>query len=209
MDDLNCYLLKFDCLANYLMSFIAKSGLHYIPFGPTFYIISVDFWLDVIIIDISDKLGNFSKSPAPFISGHDYLFCSYILESTVKLDETIKYRNFRRCDHTSLLMDFNQKLIYSNVIKEDSVPNYLVSHLINSITSSLDKFASITVRKLSRPSSPWLTNQLKNYFRQRDFLYKHVRGAGDRNPLILYKNKRKELKIKLNSARECLILVNS
>ncbi|CAD6227322.1 GSCOCG00011978001-RA-CDS, partial [Cotesia congregata] len=202
MGDLNCNLLKSDRPANHLKSFIAESNLHCIPYGATFHTTETHSWLDVIIVDSKDKLGNYSKSLRPFIGGHDYLVCNYKLELTSKYDKTVKFRNFNRCDHIALSTDLTQKLYIAALNLEDLDPNYLVSHLITSTTSALDTHAPFTTRRLTRPSSPWLTKELRTEFHQRDILYKRARRTRDTNLMILYKKMRKDLKNKLNTARD-------
>ncbi|KAH0553232.1 hypothetical protein KQX54_000060, partial [Cotesia glomerata] len=56
MGDLNCNLQKNDHPASHLKSFLTEPGLYCIPYGATFHTLTVDSWLDVIIIDSGDKL---------------------------------------------------------------------------------------------------------------------------------------------------------
>ncbi|CAG5084884.1 Protein of unknown function [Cotesia congregata] len=191
MGDLNCNLLKSDRPANHLKSFITESKLYCIPFGPTFHTTETDSWLDVIIVDCADKLNNYTKTVTPFIGGHDYLFCNYKFESKTAYEKLVKFRDFKNCDHQGLTRDLNQKLNLANINLEDTEPNLLVTHFINSVTTSLDRFAPFITRKLTRPK-----------FRHRDNLYKRDRRTGNANLLTLYKKRRKDLKIKLKAARD-------
>ncbi|CAG5109295.1 Protein of unknown function [Cotesia congregata] len=212
MGDLNCNMLKSERSANHLKSFISEAGLYCIPFGLTFHTIDVDSWLDVIIIDGINKLGTFTKSASPFIGGHDYLLCNYKLELKTVYDKQVTYRDFKNCDHQSLAIDLNNKLNLGCINLEDFQPNELVTYFLDSINSSLDVFAPFTTRKLRRPSCPWLTHELKREFHIRDNLYKRARRTKDANSLALYKKMRKELKVKLNLARDAYfkqILENS
>ncbi|CAG5093112.1 Protein of unknown function [Cotesia congregata] len=202
MGDLNCDLLKTERPGEHLKSFISESGLYCIPFGPTFHTTEVDSWLDVIIIDNLDKLNSYVKSTSPFIGGHDYLYCNYKLEQKPTNEKLVTFRDFKNCDHDNLRNDLNQKLCLSNINVNDTQPNDLVNHFINSVTYCLDNNAPFETRKLCRPSSPWFTNELKRDFRQRDHLYKQARRSGNANLLALYKIKRKELKTKLTLIRD-------
>lgn len=73
--DLNCNLLETGWAANHLKTFIYESSLYCIPYNTTHRCGHGDSWLDVIILDAASKLISFHKSEAPFIAGHDYLFC--------------------------------------------------------------------------------------------------------------------------------------
>ncbi|CAG5090761.1 Protein of unknown function [Cotesia congregata] len=190
MGDLNCNYMKTDRPSNHLKSFIADSGLYCIPYGSTFHIFGVDLLLVV--------------SQMPFIGGHDYSCCKYKFEVIPKYDKTVKFRDFKHCDHEALTNNLNRELNLANANTNlDGLdPNYLVGHFINAITSALDNFAPFVTRKSSRPSSPWLTGELRHKFRQRDNLYKKARRTGDQNLLAQYKIKRKELKFELASARD-------
>lgn len=200
--NLNCNLLKTERPDEHLESFISESSLYCIPFGSTFYTTEVDSWLDVIIIDNLDKLNSYVKSASPFVGGHDYLYCNYKLEQKPTYEKLVTFRDFKNCDHDKLRNDLNQKLCLSNINVNDIQPNDLVNHFINSVIYCLDKNAPFETRKLSRPSSPWFTNELKRDFRQRDHLYKQARRSGDANLLNLYRIKRKELKTKLTLIRD-------
>ncbi|XP_044597348.1 uncharacterized protein LOC123273929 [Cotesia glomerata] len=202
MGDLNCNLLKSNRQSNHLKSFISESGLYCIPYGPTFHTTETESWLDVIIIDNEDKLGRYSKSSLPFIGGHDYLLCEYRLESPIKYDKKVEFRDFRNCNHAALANDLNSKLNQININFEEADPNDLTSYFNKSIIASLNNFAPLTEKKLKRPNNPWLTNALRREFRERDTLYKRARRTGDQNLLRLYKMKRKDLKNKLNIARD-------
>lgn len=135
----------------------------------------------------------------PFIGGYDYLFCDYKLDPPMKYDKKIKYRDFRNCNHVALKDELNEKLRLTNTNKNIGDAN--LSYLIKSVTSSLDNFAPLTERKLSRPKNRRLTNALKQEFRERDALYKRAHRTGDRELLVLYMSKKKDLKNKLNAAR--------
>lgn len=202
MGDLNCNLLKSDRLSNHLQSFISESGLYCVPYGPTFHTTETESWLDVIIIDNEDKLVRYSKSSLPFIGGHDYLLCEYRLEPPIKYDKKVKFRDFRNCNHVALADDLNNKLNQININFEEADPNNLISYFNESIIASLNNFAPFTEKKLKRPNNPWLTNALRREFRERDALYKRARRTSDQNLLRLYKMKRKDLKNKLNIARD-------
>lgn len=202
--DLNCNLLKCERSYYHLKSFITDSGLVCVPYqyGPTYHTNDVDSWLDVIIVDSHDKINNFSKSPSPFIGGHDYLLCDYNLPQPKCNVRSVKFRDFRKCDNLALSQSLSQRLDLRNIDVDSSDPSEMASHFIISIINSLDDFAPFSVRKLNRPKNPWLTNEFKLKLKNRDPIYKQARRTSDSNLLTLFKNLRRELKLELNTARD-------
>ncbi|XP_074099260.1 uncharacterized protein LOC141527590 [Cotesia typhae] len=202
LGDLNCNLLKTDRAPAHLNSFITDSDLFNVPFGSTYHTSGTDSWLDVIIIDSQDKLGAFSKSQSPFIGGHDYLSCEYRLSLPSKFTKTVCFRDFRHCDHQALAEVLTTNLIQTSLIHQTSDPNELLNYFMHSVTDSLDNIAPHRERILKRQVSPWITKELKAELHARDALYKQARRSRDLHLLTIYRIKRRELKSKLNNARE-------
>lgn len=114
--DLNCNLLVSDTAANHLKTFICDSSLYCVRFGATYHEQNSDSWQDVIIVDSENKVGKFFKSSVPFINGHDFLFCEYIINYHKLNNKQITYRNFKNCNHaelSSLLANSFDSLIQS------------------------------------------------------------------------------------------------
>ena len=65
-----------------LVSLINEHGFFNVPFGTTHHATIAGTWLDLIIVDISDKVISFDKSKVPSICNHDYLILDYKLENT-------------------------------------------------------------------------------------------------------------------------------
>lgn len=77
----------------------------------------------------------------------------------------------------------------------------MASLFLTSVKNSLNEFAPFSGRILNRPSSPWLTHELKLKLKNRDAIYKQSRRTRNSNLLLLYKILRRELE-KLNDARD-------
>lgn len=199
--DLNCNHLKTDRLACHLQSFITEFALFCVPHGPNYHTNEVDSWLDVIIVDNEDKVGNYSKSTAPFIGGHDYTFIEYKLEHPKKCNKVNKYRDFRNCDPLAFSQSLNMELNVNNIDIDNLDPDELTSYFLTVVSNSLDKYAHFSERKISRPNSPWLIKELKNELRHRNAIYNRARRNGDQNLLKYYKKLRSELNVKRNTKR--------
>ncbi|CAG5078932.1 Protein of unknown function, partial [Cotesia congregata] len=176
-------------LCNYInfKTFIYESSLFCVPFETTHHTRNHDSWLD---------------SDAPFIAGHDYLYCEYLLNPPKSTDKLITFRNFKNCDHISLSNALTKILKCSDDFINNSDPNELLEYFLKNVLDTLDVYAPIVTRKITRNSNTWITNELKEKCRERDAIYKRAKRSGDSNLLKLFKLKRKELKSKLNMARE-------
>ncbi|XP_044575217.1 uncharacterized protein LOC123259023 [Cotesia glomerata] len=200
--DLNCNLLEDSYTANHLKDFIAESSLYCVPYGATFHKNNCDSWLDVILLDSETKLSSFTKSESPYIDGHDYLLCQYKLDNLKPLPKRITYRNFQNCDHLALSISLMNSLKIDSTVLENSNPDELLNIFKSGVLSSLDLFAPIFTRKVTRVNNPWFTKELKVKCKERDEIYKKARRNRDPNLLALFRQKRKELKSELNHARE-------
>lgn len=91
-------------------------------------------------------------------------------------------------------------------ISDDAIenfdPNEILDYFLKHSIESLDIYAPLVTRKVRRNSNIRVTAELKNNCRERDLFYKRAKRTGDQNLLKLYKLKRKQIKIKLNAARE-------
>lgn len=200
--DLNCDLLSSAYFSNHLKTFIAELSLHCVPYGATHHINSKDSWLDVVLLDNKCKQGTFFRSKQPFINGHDYLYCEYIFDVPNKVEKSITYRKFSVCNHNILSNRLFHSLNVGNRLLSNTNPNDLLKIFQTNVLTTLDEFAPLCTRKVTRPPNPWLTRELKTKCKERDALYKRAKRTGNANLLSQFKIRRKELKLELNIARE-------
>ncbi|KYN00511.1 hypothetical protein ALC62_08708, partial [Cyphomyrmex costatus] len=108
--DLNCDLLTDNFESKYLSDFLNDYSFFSVPYGPTHYSTHSHSQLDVVIVDSSDKIHNFSKSSVPFAAGHCLVTVYYQFSNLNKIPHNITYRNFVNCNHTSLANDLSSLL---------------------------------------------------------------------------------------------------
>ena len=108
--DLNCNSLGSGFEAASLRESVSAYALNIIDSDPTFHMAAADSWLDVFIIDSSDKVRSFRESEAPFIAGHDLLEMSYRFESPPNSVRTIVCRSFGRFNDSVFLDCFGRVL---------------------------------------------------------------------------------------------------
>ncbi|CAG5093309.1 Protein of unknown function, partial [Cotesia congregata] len=188
--------------SNHLNTFILESSLFCIPFNATHHTERSDSWLDVILLDDQSKLGNYFKSDALFIAGHDYLYCEYQIDLPKPVEKFIVYRNFKNCDHTALSMSLVNALCLGFDVLNNIDPNELLEFFLKGVLDALDDYAPVVKCKINGNSNCWITRDLKNKCRECDKLYKLAKRTGDQIMLKHFRIRRKELKIELNHARE-------
>ena len=74
MGDLNSDLLRSDYYSLHLQLLICENSLYLVPSGASHYTEHVDTWLDVVLLDRTEKLLSFEKSDAPLFAGMTTLF---------------------------------------------------------------------------------------------------------------------------------------
>ena len=119
-----------------LVSLISEHGFFNIPFGATHHVTNTGTWLDLIIVDSSDKVFSFPKSAAPFICNHDYLFLGYKLitnNATATVTRTRDFRNFDQAKFSSKLRISVDTSTFSNYLNTD--PNQLLNIFQNASLS--------------------------------------------------------------------------
>lgn len=77
-EDLNCDLLSSFHVSNHLKTYISLKT--YYMCGATHHVNNNETWLNEILLDNKYKKGSYFKSMQPFISGHDYLVCEYLID---------------------------------------------------------------------------------------------------------------------------------
>lgn len=109
--DLNCDLISFSYVSNHLKTLISEQSRHCVPYGATHHVDNSESWLDVILMDNKCKQGAFFQSNQPFINGHDYLVCEYLLDLPKRCEKQVKFRSFsdknRNDLATSLMRSLN------------------------------------------------------------------------------------------------------
>ena len=110
---------------------VSSYSLNIVDSDPALYTAAADSWLDVFIIDSSDKVRSFHKSEAPFIAGHDLLEMSYRFESPPNPVRTIVRRSYGRFND-SVFLD-----CVGRVLDED----YL--HSLEGLSSSVEIDSSL------------------------------------------------------------------
>ncbi|KAH0563649.1 hypothetical protein KQX54_003746 [Cotesia glomerata] len=124
-------------------------------------------------------------------------------DTALRLFKVTQYRTKRgkNCNHDALTKCMATRLrLDSDFISLD--PDELVSYFTQQVISSLDCHAPMATRSVHRRRCPWLTQKLLLELRERDKLYKSAKRTNNRDLLALYKNKRRDLEVKLNIARD-------
>uniref|UniRef100_A0A6V7IZG8 Reverse transcriptase domain-containing protein n=1 Tax=Bracon brevicornis TaxID=1563983 RepID=A0A6V7IZG8_9HYME len=198
--DFNCDLAKTEAPGEFLRQFAYENSLYIVPHGCTHFAAQTASWLDVIIIDDESKLQSFWKTSAPFAANHRAVFADYKTRTLKFNRKQTTFRDFRNCDVELLNSAVNQGL--SIVSNHESDPDALVAHLEHTVISALDVYAPIRTRFVSRPPAPWMTLELRQMMKDRDYVYRSYRSSGSLLFLAQYREMRRKVKQKLKKSRE-------
>ena len=157
--------------ATSLRESVSFFGLNIVDSEPTYHTAAADSWLDVFIVDSSDKVQSFRKSEAPFIPGHDLLELSYRFESLPNPVRTIVRRNFGRFNDSAFLDCFGRVLdeehphSFEGLSSSVEIDSFLKS-LRGAIVFALDTQAPLRSFLVRRPRAPWLSAILRARIRE-------------------------------------------
>ena len=211
LGDLNADLLCSSTASNYfytesLKNLINDYGLYNVPFGATHHSTSPGTWLDVALVDSSDKILTFEKSMVPFICNHDYLIVDYKVESLIFNKRSVCTRDFRRFDSGSFSVQLKLQIessSFSTYLSQD--PNLLLDQFQTIALRLLDEQAPFTMRTIRKNPAPWFDNVLRRRCKERDKLYRKAKLMASPSLKLKYRILRKELKKDIRVARESFI----
>ena len=203
--DLNCNLLSSGFEAAFLCKSVSSYALNIVDSDPTFHTAVADSWLDVFIIDSSDKARSFRKSEAPFIAGHDLLEMSYRFESLPNPVRTIVRRSYGRFNDSVFLdcfgrvLDKNYLHSLEGLFSSVETDSFLKS-LRGAIVFALDNQAPLLSFPVRRPAAPWFSAILRARIRERNNLFRGAKRSGSVLAMAEYRLFRDVLVIDLRRA---------
>ena len=181
---------------------INEYGLYNVPFRATHHSTSPGTWLDVALIDLSDKIVTFEKSMLPFICNHDYLIVDYKVESHIFNKRSVCTRDFRRFDSGSFSLQLKSQIessSFSTHFSQD--PNLLLDQFQTIALRLLDEQAPFTTRTIRKNPALWFDNALRCRCKERDKLYRKAKRMASAYLKLKYRILRKKLKNDIRVAR--------
>ena len=188
MGDFNSNMLSQKPDAKYLRSFMDNHGLKLINHGVTHSKSNSESWLDLIMVDSSSSVLEFSKTEAPFIAGHHLISAKIKFFYPKPTKTAFSFRPLKNIDSNL----FNNALTKSNwdVFFSPSTIDERVSCLQDNIIKTLDTHAPIKHFVPSRPLEPWITFDLKMLHCERDRLYRKYKRNHSTYNLTNYRKAR-------------------
>lgn len=188
--------------STYLRNLINQHTYYLVPTQASYHVRNINSWLDVILIDSSDSVISFYKSPSPYIDGHDLVWADISL-STRKpnsISRTVRsFKNFSSSEYSDLA---SQRLKELNLQQTSHDVESYLTKFQTILLSCLDTLAPyITFQPKSR-FAPWMTTELKVKRRLRDQLYKRARRTNEQSHWAEYRDIRRALKKELALARD-------
>jgi len=180
--------------------FLDTFNLERVPFNPTYHVNDCHSQLDMIACSFPDLLVSHAQFPTSGLSNHDLLVAVFSL-SVPKYKPRLacfrSFKNFRLEDCRKDVRDtpWHEMFPFHDIDSKVDFFNYHVHALF-------DKHAPyVEVELRSRPI-PWLTADLIVKIKERDRMYKKVRGCSDKRIIAQYRKFRNRVKTEIRSARD-------
>ena len=180
LGDLNFNLLNNKPDTQRFRNLITSLNLNILPLNATYHSGNTESWLDVILTNNISRIVNHGQVRAPDVSPkHDIIFTTYSLKMPKYRPRMISYRDIKNINEEEL-EDEARRLPFHTVIDIPTVEEKL--HLLNSLVLNLyDKVAPVKTRRVTRPPSPWMTNELLALMSQRNIAFSKYRKASKEN----------------------------
>lgn len=122
--------------------------------------------IDPIFVNCSEFVIQSGVENADLISDHKLVFCKLKIPQYKYKQKFVTYRDFRQFENLAFLEDLHNtpwnNIIYVNNIDEK------VHMLSENIIKLFDRHAPLKTVRVSKPSSPWLTDTIKIMMKERD-----------------------------------------
>ena len=206
--DLNINFTVSSLECDHLKTILNDHSLFRVPLGPTHFTSNSNSTIDYIITDSQSKVLSYSLSTVPIAAGHHSLTIKYKIDTTV-IHRNIRYRDWKNCNFNLANRYFeqlNEQIVLH--VNNDCDPNSIVNLFNDNAQSILNTIPPFKTVSLKRPPAPWLTTDLKLLCKHRDKLYKKAKRLGSPQLLLEFRSLRREIKQKIQFARENFLRQN-
>jgi len=142
-----------------LLMFIESSSQYLVPYQTTHHLKNSSSFLDLCIVDDSEKISTFGQHCVPSLSAHDLIYIHYKINVERGCCRRVLCRDFRNFNEAEFLTDLRagdwERLMNSESIEEK------VDMMNNYILQCLDEHAPIQLRTFRNFPAPWLTSVTK------------------------------------------------
>ena len=94
------------------------------------------------------------------------------------------------------------------LISTESDPTQIVNLFTDNVNSIYNDIAPYKTVLLKRPSTPWITNESKLMYKQRDKLYKKAKRLESSTLLLEFRSLRRQIKEKIQAAQNNFLRQN-
>ena len=156
-----------------------------------------------LLITRKDKVTNYGQIATPYISIHDFMYLTYSMQTKKYKPKFITYRDLKNIDMDSVRqtaenIDWEQVTNSNNI--DDKVE--LLNKLILSI---FDKLAPLKTKRVTRPSAPWMTEEIQTLRRNRDKTLNDFKRNRTNDSELKYKKARNRLKQNIRNTKSAFI----
>lgn len=182
-----------------LVDLVKNIGFKILPLEPTFHRTNVHSTLDHIITKNADKVHSTGQFPSSGMSAHDTIYMCLPLMRRNKIHKLIKIRNFKNYNIQNIKADidnFDFSTIYNSTDLDDKV-----KILTNFLEYLMNKHFPLKEVRVTKPPTPWLTNDIENLSKKRNKLHRIHRKNDNDDTGKAYKKIRNKVKNMLRNSR--------
>lgn len=186
LGDFNVNLLQNK--VSYLSKCLEFYGFTQIVKEPTRISTQTTTLLDPIYVFNSDRVCSCTTIDANSISDHRLVLCTLEIHTKVNKSRFVTYRDFKNFVQDDFLIDLFS--VPWNTVYDLNNIDSKVDFLTNEMISIFDKHAPKLTKKVTKPFNPWLTDNLKLIFQERDRAWRIYRKNKTVTNLQYYKEMR-------------------
>lgn len=184
--DINYHFERPDRNTSNLKTIFRENSLQLVDSGASYYRVNPPSWLDVFLVDDLNKVVDCCSSGQSYISGYDY-GCIFYKFTFISAVHCFQFRGAKAFNHLQFQQDIivsvrNAKhLLFSDGI-DPSVDNFTLS-----LAKVLDKHLPLKTYRSRRPSTSYISDELKLLMKERDKLYPKFLRTRDFSLLSRYR----------------------
>jgi len=200
LGDFNSDLLSNNWYKTEVITLATSLNFFIVPLNATYHHTNGASLLDLIIVNDEDCVTCSGQFPLPALSMHDLIFIELKLEVPKFQPKLIRYRDFRsfnRDEFLLMLSSFNFSFLSSDADINEKVLLFN-QHLLN----CYDVHAPIRQVFVTRPPSPWLTDELRQRIKERNRLRMAYRRTGRQDVRVRFVAVRNEVQKLLMAAEK-------
>ena len=189
---------------NQLKFMFDSLNLEVVPSAPTCHVVNARVnshtTLDLIVTSNIDRVANHGQFSVPFISIHDVIFASYSLRAPKFKPKFLEIRDFKNLNVENLVRVANE--LQWETVEQQATMEQKVDCFNDLLLGLYDSLAPVRNIRVTRPSSPWMSDAIINLRKIRDLKLRAWKRSGSDFDRSCYTSARNKLKQEIRNAKQ-------